>query len=171
MTDTLRPSEILRIGIIDNHQALAAARADLELYKRLMASEALLAQLEATEAQYTRDLEKVVAKEAAEDKRKRKAAIRNLAITTTMPDRASGVLSATFTISWEQPSYDHETRESRWTAKRAVGFTSLSEDIYAYLMEFRREAIPSLIMDLAPEDPELAMHRYFVSRSRGFVSI
>lgn len=168
MTDTLRPSEILRIRIIDNHQALAAARADLELYKRLMASEALVAQLETTEAEYTRDLEKVVAKEAAEDKRERKAAYRNLTVTTTNGDR--GVLGAVYRIAWETPTYDYMTGDSPWTRRTAHSFSTLDDGVYGYMMEFCPDAIPALIMALAPGNPEQAMERYFVGMKRGWVS-
>lgn len=168
MTDTLRPSEILRIGIIDNHNALAAARADLELYRKLLASEALVAQLEATEAEYARDLEKVVAKEAADEKRKRKAAYRNLTITTANADR--GVLAASYHISWETPTFDYMSGDSPWARRTADSFSTMDDRVYAYMMEFHPEAIPALIMALAPGNPEQAMERYFVGMKRGWVS-
>lgn len=169
-TDELT-TDIIRSALAENSHELSAAREAAALFKRLQGADAEVLRLQKEGAELTEALSKAHSREEAAAKAAREAAYRNMTVTTVLPDKESGALKATFKISWEAPTYNSSTRQSEWVLHSADSFDAVDGRVYAYMMEFKPELIPAVIMELAPHDHQLAMERYFTAKRRGFISI
>lgn len=164
-------SDFIRTLLSENARELSAARADAALLARLQSAPAAIIRLQAEGAELTKALDNTLSQEGSAAKDKRKASVRNLNIVTVMPDRENSALKAAFKITWEAPAYDSGTRQSEWKLHSADGFDALDDRVYSYMMEFKPELIPAVIMELAPRDPQLAMERFFFAKRKGYVSL
>ena len=166
----MKPSDETRDSLAENAADLQRAREDAALFDRLSNARSEIARLQKAGSALTATLSKQLDQEAAAEKKAADARFRNLSVATTYPNslRPSGLLAARFAIRWEGPSWNYQTRETEYREFSADGFPALPNDVYAYLMEHRPDVIPSIIMDLAPGDPQAAMDRYFSARRRGY---
>jgi hypothetical protein len=79
-------------------------------------------------------------------------------------------LPSHLSITYQQRTYDINTRRSDFAERIVNGFASLDDQAFTYLMDCKPEAVPSLITDLAPGDLREAFNQYFMAMRRGYLT-
>ena len=95
----------------------------------------------------------------------------DMAVTvTTEAGETANPIRSRYAITYEQRAYNTNTRRSDMVQRTTNGFAMLDTEAMAYLIERKPEAIPALIMDLAPGNPEAAFDQYFMAMRRGYLT-
>jgi hypothetical protein len=169
--ETLAADRVALVHSI-NHMsaALDAVRDDVALLQRLQRAEAEALRLTHDLAEAREALANVAAEEAMVKRDKLFATFDGISITVIHGAESSGgVLSASYPITYKRLGYDHGTRQNIWREHVVEGFAALPEEVYAYLVEARPDAIPEGIMALAPGDAAKALDAYFSGMRRGYL--
>lgn len=146
---------------------LKEAEADVALLERLKKAEDRAKSLR---AERTAASDKLTAARDAEDKARkanRFAAFQSIEVRDRIP--GEGLLRSSFEITYSRLTYDMNANASYPQSFTVMGFKGLPDDAFAYLLYAHPEKVPAKIMALAPNDPQLALERYFVALRRGFV--
>lgn len=80
------------------------------------------------------------------------------------------LLSTSFVIKYMKDTWDMQAKASPPKQHECNGFAALDDDAYEYLVTQKPQAIPAIIMALAPGKPEQAMALYFQGQRRGYLS-
>lgn len=136
----MKPSDMTRDALTVNASELQRALEDAALYERLSKARGEVARLQKAGAELTATLNKQLAAEATAAKNEADAKFRTLSVTTSYPDatRTSGVLAAKFSISWEGLQWNSRRNENEPTSFRFDGFSSVPNEVYAYIMNIAR---------------------------------
>lgn len=149
--------------------ALDQARADVALLRRLTNAEADAERLAKELSKAQDDLSDAHADAILKERKAEFANLRSIAVRVTSPSgRELTALSANYTITYERLIYDG--RSSDWQPQSVNGLTALSSDVRRYLVLENPNAIPAIILDLAPGDPAAALQAYFIAFQRGYMS-
>jgi hypothetical protein len=73
-----------------------------------------------------------------------------------------------FVIRYTRDAWDVGLGQTVPTPHVCNGFAALADNAYEYLMAVKPEAIPAVIMALAPGEPEKAMSVYLQGKARGY---
>ncbi|AYJ87288.1 hypothetical protein D3Y57_16790 [Sphingomonas paeninsulae] len=76
----------------------------------------------------------------------------DITVTVTTPaGEQPNAIQSRYTIVYDARAYHANTRQSDFAKRTVNGFGALDREAMAYLVTRKPEAIPSIIMDLAPE--------------------
>lgn len=89
-------------------------------------------------------------------------------ISVSIPNPDDNLISAGFVIRYMAKTWDMTLKDSVPKQHECSGFSVLPDDVYDYLVSKKPEAIPAVIMALAPGKPQEAMSIYLQSKARGF---
>lgn len=78
------------------------------------------------------------------------------------------LISTGFVIKYMQKTWDMQAKASLPKEHVSNGFANLADDAYEYLLTEKPQAIPAIIMALAPGRPHEAMEIYFQGKKRGY---
>ncbi|WP_333573346.1 hypothetical protein [Sphingomonas sp.] len=81
---------------------------------------------------------------------------------------ADNLISTGFVIKYMQDTWDMRANASIPKQHECNGFANLTDDAYEYLLTKKPQAIPAIIMALAPGKPHEAMEIYFQGKRRGY---
>ena len=174
MNDPLKPADraFLANEVDRLSAALNQAYDDAELWRRLKDAEkrAPLIGLELARAQErlcAASADEIIAKREAEF-----AHIRGISVTVVGPPPPGSLsaLSARYIINYERVIYDPTFRRSDWAPVSINGFNALASEVLRYLVLCKPSAIPAIIMEMAPDNPEAAMKAYFIALQRGYMT-
>lgn len=172
MNNGLKPSEFTKAALAENSRELNQARADAALYERLKKASAEIAKLEKIGKQLTATLSKNLADEAKEERDALAATVQNISIVVDYPgaNKKEDLIGARVTLLCEQMIYDMDSRDSVWTARSYDDLRELPPSVETALRLDLAKLLPSIILDLAPGDPEAALNRYCLARTRGYLA-
>lgn len=168
----MKPKTQLDLGLLtamvqDLTERLAQADADVALLVRLKEAEATAARirLELRAAQDKRA-------EAITDAAKKERMARYASFKDARVDAGDGAnaLAASYTITIKRLAYNYSTRQNDLVERTYHGFEDLEADALAYLIDVRPEALPAILMTLAPGDPATALRRYCQAKQRGYLA-
>ncbi|MBL0114280.1 MAG: hypothetical protein IPP45_01920 [Sphingomonadales bacterium] len=167
-----KPKTQLDLGLLtamvaDLTERLAQADADVALLVRLKEAEATAARIRA-ELQTAQDKRaEAIADAAMQEKMARYASFKDARVDTS---EGANALATSYTITIKRLAYNYSTRENDLVERVYHGFESLEADALGYLIDVRPEAIPAILMTLAPGDPAGAMRRYYQAKQRGYLA-
>lgn len=99
------------------------------------------------------------------------ANLRSISVATTYPSGSMpSAISARYAVTYERLTYDNQSRQNVWKLHTVNGFSGLPSEVMRYLMMARPDAIPAIIIALAPGDAEAAMDAYFLAMRRGYMT-
>jgi len=78
------------------------------------------------------------------------------------------LISTGFVIRYTQATWDIGLNQTIPKVHECNGFAALSNDAYEYLITEKPEAIPAVIMALAPGKPQEAVTAYLAGKARGY---
>ncbi|KQN90533.1 hypothetical protein ASE95_13775 [Sphingomonas sp. Leaf231] len=90
-------------------------------------------------------------------------------ISVSIPVAGQNLMNTGFIIRYKAKTWDMVLKDSVPKQHECNGFSVLPDDVYDYLVSKKPEAIPGIIMELAPGKPHEAMSIYLQSKARGFV--
>lgn len=170
-SDNIPPMRLALLADVDGLKAAhAIAVEDAATFKRLSQAASEVTRLASAVSAAQDALTSYALAEARADLDKLFSKYGDIAVSVTTP--AGGTPSAIgsrYIITYDMRTYDHNTRRSDFAKHTANGFLALDREVMAYLVSRKPEAIPALIMDLAPRDPETAFNRYFIHLQRGYM--
>lgn len=79
------------------------------------------------------------------------------------------LISTGFVIKYMQDTWDMAAKASLPKERECSGFANLADDAYDYLVTKKPQAIPAVIMALAPGKPADALAIYLQGKSRGYL--
>lgn len=89
-------------------------------------------------------------------------------ISVSIPVAGENLMNTSFTIRYKAKTWDMALKDSVPKLHECNGFSTLPDEVYDYLVSKKPEAIPGIIMELAPGKPHEAMSIYLQSKARGF---
>ncbi|MDJ0278437.1 hypothetical protein QLH51_16695 [Sphingomonas sp. 2R-10] len=108
-----------------------------------------------------------LAKQDADDRAKRLSRFSDIRV-ETKSNADNNLISTGFTIRYMQKTWDDNLKDSVPKEHECNGFAALVDDAYEYLVTQKPQAIPAVIMALAPGKPQEAMSIYMQSKARGY---
>jgi hypothetical protein len=78
------------------------------------------------------------------------------------------LISTGFVIRYTRDTWDVALGQTVPIEHKCNGFAALADNAYEYLMTIKPEAIPTVIMALAPGEPEKALSIYLQGKARGY---
>ena len=103
--------------------------------------------------------------EAIEARDKRLSKFSDIRVETKPGDN---LISTGFVIRYMQDTWDISLNKTVPKEHTCNGFAALVNDAYEYLVTVKPEAIPAVIMALAPGKPAEAMSVYLAGKARGY---
>ena len=173
MKKSIKPADrvILTAEVERLSAELAQAQADVALLQRLKDAQANASRLADELAAAQDALANRLADDAGAERDARYKQFGAISV-TVIPDakRSPNALSASYSIRYDRVTYDHALKRSVMATHETLGFAGLAPDVMDYLVNAKPDAIPAIIMDLAPGDPAGALGAYFVAMRRGYLS-
>lgn len=105
--------------------------------------------------------------QADKEREERLSRYSDITVTSTF-EAGDNLISTGFTIRYMAKTWDMVLKDSVPKQHECNGFAALPDDVYDYLVSVKPQAIPSVIMKLAPGNPREAMSIYLQSKARGF---
>jgi len=78
------------------------------------------------------------------------------------------LISTGFLIRYTRDTWDVALGQTVPSEHKCNGFAALADNAYEFLMTAKPQAIPAVIMALAPGEPEKAMSIYLQGKARGY---
>ncbi len=108
-----------------------------------------------------------LADQADKEREERLSRYSDITVTSTFQE-GDNMISASFVIRYMAKTWDMVLKDSVPKQHECNGFAALPDDVYDYLVSVKPQAIPSVIMKLAPGNPREALSIYLQSKARGF---
>jgi hypothetical protein len=106
-----------------------------------------------------------LADEQAEARDLRLSAFKDISVETKPGDN---LISTGFVIRYTRDTWDYTINQTVPTQHECNGFAALDNTAYEYLISIKPQAIPAVIMALAPGDPQEAISTYLAGKARGY---
>ena len=151
---------------------LEAAKNDLALYQRLIASEALVEELTARFEKERAEREAAETERKAAEQEARFRGFGKITVSDNTPSRSTageGVLWRQWLITVVRPTWNPYTRNSTPVPVSYHGFTQTPPEVMEYLIEKHPKAIPAAIMAIKPGDPQGAINELLWAKQRGYL--
>lgn len=171
-----KPKTYLDLGLLtalvqDIGDRLNLAEADVALLQRLKGAEPTALRLRDELADAQSKLSLAMTNAVTEQRKALYSNFKDIRVSVAIGEgQSNNALSNRYTITITRMAYDSRTRQSDWVDTVTEGFGALDADARGYLMEVRPDALPAIIMDLAPGDPATAMGLYYRGMQRGFIA-
>lgn len=167
-----KPKTQLDLGLLtamvaDLTERLAQAEADVALLVRLKEAEATANRIRAELADAHDKRAAALSDVIAIERKALYASFKDVRVDTS---DGANALATSYTITFKRLAYNYRTRENDLVERVYHGFESLEADALGYLIDVRPEAIPAVLMSLAPGDPAKAMRRYHQAKLRGYLA-
>lgn len=167
-----KPKTQLDLGLLtalveDLTERLAQADADVVLLVRLKEAEATATRIRAELLAAQDKRAEAIADAAKQERMARYASFKDARVDAS---EGANALSASYTITIKRLAYNYATRQNDLVERTYQGFEALEADALGYLIDVRPEALPAILMDLAPGDPATAMRRYYQAKQRGYLA-
>jgi hypothetical protein len=150
-------------------KTLITAQNNAALYEQLKAASGEAARITKRCSELTDTLAKVREAEAKAERVAAHAPFKGMTITEDNDGRSVGLLSKRFIIQYTTPRFNHTLGHNEPVQIRHNGFGEMTDAAFRYMMEAKPELIPHAIMQLAPDNAQLAFERYFVAQRRGYL--
>lgn len=167
-----KPKTQLDLGLLtamvaDLTERLAQADADVALLVRLKEAEATATCIRAELADAHDKRAAALADVIAVERKALYASFKDVRVDAS---DGANALATSYTITFKRLAYNYSTRENDLVERVYHGFESLEADALGYLIDVRPEAIPAVLMSLAPGDPANALRRYHQGKQRGYLA-
>ena len=168
----MKPKTQLDLGLLtamveDLTERLAQADADVALLVRLKEAEATATRIRAELLTAQDKRAEAIADAAKQERMARYASFKDARVDAS---DGANALAARYTITIKRLAYNYSTRQNDLVERTYHGFEGLDADALGYLIDVRPEALPTILMALAPGDPANAMRRYYQAKQRGYLA-
>ena len=172
-----KPKTQLDLGLLtamvgDLTERLAQADADVALLLRLKEAEATATRIRAELADAQDKRATALADAVAVERKAYYASFKDVRVDVSGGELGiiSNPLTASYTITIKRLAYNYSTRNNDLVERSYNGFAALEADALGYLIDVRPDAIPAIIMELAPGNPADAIRRYHIAMQRGYLA-